>query len=85
MVVAQVGDEEEDLTDADLDEFAAGLRQHLQEGEIFYVVAGGNEKLRYVGYQEMIIAQDIPDVVIFENHYSSDSNDFLRKRFSNRK
>lgn len=71
----------EDIEDADLETFAEELRKHLMPKEIFYVIAGGNEKLRYVLFQELIIAEDIPDVIIWENHCSDDDKDKLRKRF----
>ncbi len=67
--------------EADLATFAEELRPHLMPGEIFYVVAGGAEKLRYVLFQELIIAEDISDVVIWENHCTDADQDFLRKRF----
>lgn len=76
-----VGDEIEDIVEADLETFAEELRKHLIPNEIFYVVAGGSEKLRYVLFQELIIAEDIPDVIVWENHCSDDDNDKLRKRF----
>ena len=71
----------DDIEDACLETFAEELRKHLMPKEIFYVIAGGNEKLRYVLFQELIIAEDIPDGVIWENHCSDDDPDFLRKRF----
>ena len=46
---------EGELDEANLDQFAAELRQHLQDGEVFLVVAAGHEKLRYVAYSEMIV------------------------------
>ena len=76
-----VGDEIEDIIEADLETFAKELRKHLVPNEIFYVIAGGAEKLRYVLFQELIIAEDIPDVVIWENHCSDVDQDYLRKRF----
>lgn len=53
-------DEDEDIEAQpwDLDAFAAELRQHLLPGETFNVVAAGNEKLRYVGAQQLIITHD---------------------------
>lgn len=71
----------EDIEDANLDTFAEELRLHLMPKEIFYVISGGNEKLRYVLFQELIIAEDIPDVVIWENTCTDDDQDKLRKRF----
>ncbi len=70
-----------ETVDADLETFAKELRQHLMPGEIFYVISGGAEKLRYVLFQELIIAEDIPDVVIWESSCSDDDKDKLRKRF----
>lgn len=71
----------EDIVDADLETFAEELRHHLIPNEIFYVMAGGSEKLRYVQFQELIIAEDIPEVVIWESHCTDVDQDFLRKRF----
>lgn len=68
----------------DLDTWATELREHLVTGEVFQVIAGGNEKLRYVGYSELIIAQDI-DKPHFQVHYSDDSNDTLRERMAYKK
>lgn len=71
----------EDIEEANLETFANELRQHLMPKEIFYVMSGGNEKMRYYLVQELIIAEDIPDVIIWENHCTDDDNDYLRKRF----
>lgn len=70
---------EEDTTEADLQVFADELRQHLQPGEVFQVVAGGNEKLRYVGFSELIIAEDV-EAPSFQAYYSDDNADSLRAR-----
>ena len=39
--------------DADLAGFAIGLRGHLAEGEVFFLIAGGAEADRYTGYSEL--------------------------------
>ena len=63
----------------DLHAWATELREHLLPGEVFQVVAGGNEKLRYVGFTELIIAEDV-DVPSFQAFYSDDNADSLRAR-----
>lgn len=70
-------DDDGELTDADLSAFSAGLCAHLADGEIFNVVAGGNEKLRYVAFSQLIIAQEHPDKPYFRNHSSDDGNEAL--------
>lgn len=70
---------DEETEEADLQKFADELRQHLMPGEVFQVVAGGNEKLRYVGFAELIIAQDV-EAPSFQAYYSDDSKDTLRAR-----
>ena len=67
--------------EADLDVFATELRSHLAEGEIFQVVATGNEKLRYVGFSELIVAEDVPKAR-FHLIYSDGDNDSLRARLT---
>ena len=62
---------EGELDEANLDQFAAELRQHLQDGEVFLVVAAGHEKLRYVAYSEMIVRQD-HDTPVFMARGSDD-------------
>lgn len=59
------------VDDANLDQFAAEMRQHLQDGEVFLVVAAGHEKLRYVAYSEMIVRQD-HDTPVFVARGSDD-------------
>lgn len=46
----------------DLDAFAVELRKHLQAGEQFRVLAAGNEKLRYVAAQHLVITTDTAQV-----------------------
>lgn len=69
----------EETEEADLQVFADELRQHLMPGEVFQVVAGGNEKLRYVGFAELIIAEDV-ESPSFQAYYSDDNNGNLRAR-----
>ena len=52
------GPDHPEHSEADLERFAAGLRAHLLPDEIVYVVAGGNEKLRYVGFTELAVSHD---------------------------
>jgi hypothetical protein len=54
-----VEDSDSDQEPWDLDEFAEALRLHLVEGEYLHVVAGGAEKLRYVGFTELLITADV--------------------------
>jgi hypothetical protein len=42
----------------DLEAFAAEVREHLQDGEEFRVLAAGNEKLRYVQATHLVITHD---------------------------
>ncbi len=72
-------DEDGEMNDADLSVFAAGLCVHLVDGQIFNVVAGGNEKLRYVDFSQLIIAQQHPDKPYYRNHSSDDGNEDLLK------
>jgi len=69
----------EEVEEADLTVFADELRQHLQPDEMFHVVAGGNEKLCYVGFSALIIAEDV-DAPSFQVYYSDDEHDTLRAR-----
>lgn len=69
----------EDTEEANLHVFADELRQHLLPGEVFHVIAGGAEKLRYVGFSELIIAEDVKEPS-FQIFYSDDSHDTLRAR-----
>ena len=64
----------DEVNDAELHCFSAELCEHLAEGEIFNVVAGGNEKLRYVSFTQLIIAQAHPDKPYYRCH-SSDTDD----------
>ncbi len=50
----RVNDDDE-FPDADLEVFARELREHLCVGERLHVVAGGNEKLRYVAFSQLAI------------------------------
>jgi hypothetical protein len=75
-------DEDVDIAEveyADLQTFADELRQHLLPGEVFQVVAGGNEKLRYVGFNELIIAEDV-ETPSFQAYYSDDKAETVRAR-----
>jgi hypothetical protein len=73
-------DEADDLIDADLPAFAEELCRHLEEGEVFSVTAGGNEKLRYVSFDQLIIAQEHPKEPLYQHYSSSDGNDLLLAR-----
>lgn len=66
--------------DADLQVFADELCEHLEPGEVFSVTAGGNEKLRYVSFDQLIIAQEHPKEPLYEHYSSDDGNDVLLKR-----
>jgi hypothetical protein len=66
--------------DADLRAFAQELCGHLEHGEVFSVTAGGNEKLRYVSLDQLIIAQEHPNDPRYEHYSSDDGNDVLLKR-----
>jgi len=66
--------------DANLEAFAAELCDHLAPGEVFSVTAGGNEKLRYVSFDRLIIAQEHPKDPLYEHYSSEDGNDVLLKR-----
>ncbi len=63
----------------DLDGWADELKVHLADGEVFQVVAGGNEKMRYVAYSELLIAKDI-EKPVWINVYTDDSRDAMLKR-----
>jgi hypothetical protein len=66
--------------DADLQSFAKELCDHLEPGEVFAVTAGGNEKLRYVSFDRLIIAQEHAKYPLYERYSSDDANDVLLKR-----
>lgn len=70
----------DDLVDADLAAFAEELCEHLEPGEVFSVTSGGNEKLRYVSFDQLIIAQEHPTEPLYEYRSSEDGNDVLLKR-----
>lgn len=63
----------------DLDAWAEELKAHLADGEIFQVVAGGNEKMRYVAYSELLVAQDI-DRPVWISVFTDDDRITMRKR-----
>lgn len=71
----------EEVEEADLHKFVAELRAHLMPGEIFQVVASGAEKLRYVGFSELLAAEDSKNVR-FHSVYSDDGADVLRERLA---
>lgn len=73
--------DDNDSVEADLQVFADELRQHLVPGEVFQVLAGGAEKLRYVGFSELIIAEDVAEPS-FRTFYTDDSADTLRARMT---
>jgi len=66
--------------DANLEAFAEQLCEHLDPGEVFSVTAGGNEKLRYVSFDQLIVAQEHPKEPLYEHYSSDDGNDVLLKR-----
>ena len=72
----------DDVIDADLQAFAEELCRHLEEGEVFSVTAGGHEKLRYVSFDQLIIAQQHPKDPLYEHYSSDDGNDVLLKRLA---
>ena len=49
-----------------LTEFADEIRKHLCDGQEFRVLAAGDEKLRYVGVQHLVITKD---TVVFNDYY----------------
>lgn len=63
----------------ELDAWASELRMHLVDGEVFQVVACGNEKMRYVSYSELLVAQDI-EKPVWTCVYTDDDQASLRKR-----
>jgi hypothetical protein len=58
-------EETEDYVEVELKQFALELVEYLEEGEVFAVVGGGNEKLRYVSYDQLIIAKAYPEHPIY--------------------
>jgi hypothetical protein len=66
--------------DANLETFAQELCEHLEPGEVFSVTAGGHEKLRYVSFDQLIVAQEHPQDPLYEHYSSDDGNDVLLKR-----
>jgi hypothetical protein len=58
-------EESEDYVEVKIEKFAIELAEHLEEGEVFAVVGGGNEKLRYVSYDQLIIAKAYPEHPIY--------------------
>jgi hypothetical protein len=67
-------------TDVDLRAFAQQLCEHLQEDEVFSVTAGGHEKLRYVSFDQLIIAQQHPNEPLYQHYSSDDGHDVLLQR-----
>ena len=57
----RVRDDDNNSEEVDLAVFAAELCKHLADGEILNVVAGCNEKLLYVSFDQLVIAQAHPD------------------------
>jgi hypothetical protein len=76
----RVRDSEDDLCEANLHAFAQELCGHLEEGEVFSVSAGGHEKLRYVSFDQLTIAQQHPREPHYQRTSSDDGNDVLVKR-----
>jgi hypothetical protein len=79
----RVMDSEDGTADADLQVFAEELCEHLKEGEVFSVTAGGHEKLRYVSFDQLIIAQQHPKHPLYRHYSSDDGNDTLLRRLEN--
>ena len=50
-------DGHQDEFEVDLETWTEGLRKHLHEEDVFHLIAGGNEKERYVGYSELAVDQ----------------------------
>ena len=61
----------------DLKQFASELAEYLEEGEVLSVVAGGHEKLRYVSFDQLIIAASYPDYPIYRIVSSDADHDSL--------
>jgi len=82
----RIMDEEEDeLVEVDLNAFAKELCEHLEPRQIVNVVAGGNEKLRYVSFDQLIIAQEHPDSPYFGIISSDDDDHVLLARVLSKK
>lgn len=54
-------EETDDYVEVELKKFAIEMAEYLEEDEMLAVVGGGNEKLRYVSYDQMIIAKAYPE------------------------
>ena len=65
--------------------FAKELCEHLEPRQIVNVVAGGNEKLRYVSFDQLIIAQEHPDSPYFGIISSDDDDHVLLARVLSKK
>ena len=59
----------------DLTAYARAFAAHLEPGEVVNIVAGGHEKLRYVSFDQLLIAADHPDEFIYRqigSHWDKD-------------
>lgn len=75
----RIRNDDDDMVDVNLSAFSAELCEHLAEGEIFNVVAGGNEKLRYVSFDQLIISEAHTDKPYYRSHSSDSDSDALLK------
>ena len=71
------GADEGELMDVELLPFAQELCVHLADGEVFNLVSGGNEKLRYVAFDQLIITQAHPDKPYYNSIRSDDDGETL--------
>ncbi len=65
---------EENYEDVELKQFALELAEHLEEGEVLSVVAGGNEKLRYVSYDQLIIVKAYAEHPVYRTVTSEENH-----------
>jgi len=63
----------------DLQSWADELCKHLMDNERFLVVAGGNEKLRYTGFDSLMVQQET-NVVVYTSTYSDEDRNFTDSR-----
>ena len=68
--------EDMELEDIDINVFAKEFCEHLQDGEIVNIVAGGNEKLRYVSFDQLVISQAHPDKPFCRSVCTDDSKEY---------
>jgi hypothetical protein len=78
-------EEENEFIEVNLNAFAKELCEHLEPHQIVNVVAGGNEKLRYVSFDQLIIAQEYPNSPYFSSINSDDNNYVLLTKVLSKK